>query len=61
MYITINYNNNNLITTTIMSIFYSKTTKQKLVVIAKTAIQEKRMAITYGLKRCIFDFERVYC
>lgn len=43
-----------------MSIFYSKKTKQKLVVIAKTALQEKRMAITYGLRNCIFDFERVF-
>lgn len=42
-----------------MSIYYSKSTGSKLVVVAKTAAKRVKMAISYGLKHNIVDFTEV--
>lgn len=42
-----------------MSVFYSKSTGEKLVVVAKTAAKRAKMAISYGLNHNIVDFAEV--
>lgn len=42
-----------------MSIFYSESTKQKIVIVAKERIKRVRMAFVYGLNHGILDFTEV--
>lgn len=43
-----------------MSIFQSKSTNNRLVIVSKKGpVMEKRMMLMYALKHCIFDFVEV--